>query len=145
MCGFGLSNINVVVVYNDMVYFGYCNGSFFFSYISVWLVVEGIWDYNLGGGLNDDVYIIVVYDNLFLVGGKFIEVGGEVVDKVVIWDGFFWSLMGDGIFIGVDGMNLEDKFFVYKIVVMGFRIFVLVYYNSVFGRLWCNYYKIWEW
>lgn len=145
VCGFGSSNINAVAAHNDTVYLGHRNGSSSFSHISAWSVVEGTWDHNLGGGLNDDVHTIAVYDNLLLVGGKFTEAGGEAVDKVAIWDGSSWSPMGDGISIGVDGTNLEDKLFVHKIVVTGSRIFALVHHNSAPGRPWCNHYKIREW
>ncbi len=87
--------------------------------------VNGIakWDgqqwYDVGGGVNQDVFELVVFDDgsgpALYIGGAFTEAGGQPINRIAKWDGNSWSPLGSGandavfalaVFDGVSGPAL---------------------------------------
>ena len=51
----------------------------------------------LGGGINNQVLALAVYQGDLVAGGFFSEAGGMDVESVARWNGLQWSALGDGI------------------------------------------------
>lgn len=66
------------------------------------------WDDRFGqaadqGGLNDEVFAAVVFNNWLFVGGAFTQAGSRTLNYIARWDGSAWQSLGDGPLNGTNG------------------------------------------
>lgn len=81
--------------------FGYASG-LPVNHIAIW---DGESWSSIGGGLNDEVYIVTTFDTdgagsdvpVLVAGGSFTEAGEVPVHRIAMWDGASWSPMGEGL------------------------------------------------
>jgi trimeric autotransporter adhesin len=60
----------------------------------------------LGSGVNSQVNVLLVYQDLLYAGGSFTTAGGMTVNKLAAWNGQTWSALGAGFSTGIlDSVN----------------------------------------
>jgi len=68
-------------------------GSVFVNRVAVW---DGVSWQALGGGFNNEVYALTVYNGDLIAGGAFRNSAGVSMDRVARWDGDRWQPLGSG-------------------------------------------------
>jgi hypothetical protein len=73
--------------------------------IAAW---DGTFWWNLGAGLDGDVWSLAVYNNMLIAGGDFTKAGGVSANHIAAWDGFSWSPLGPGRVITPFALTVYD-------------------------------------
>ncbi len=128
LAGFGGEAVHALGVYDDgrgagaLLYAGggFTTGDPGVEDIAAWDGQDwsGLGIVGQAGGLNGEVRVLTVYDDLtgagpaLVAGGTFTEADGQTVNGVAKWDGTTWSPLGGGIGISltpsVDAMTVFD-------------------------------------